>query len=72
MKPDLLVSLRLLMGSAIVSIAPSRRPADWLRKRSVSAFCEVAESSDAFGETPKAADGDVRAPRPICIGTLTL
>ena len=25
------------------------------------------QSSDAFGETPKAADEDVRAPHPVCI-----
>jgi hypothetical protein len=71
-KTALLASLRLVPGSAIVSIAHSRRPADWLRNRSLSTSHKAPESSDAFGGTPKAADGDVRAPRPICLDTLIL
>jgi hypothetical protein len=57
------------MGSAIVSIASSRRPADCLTNESNSLFSEPSRWSNAFGGTPKAADEDVRAPRSIWIDT---
>jgi hypothetical protein len=40
-------------GTATVSVASGRRPADWLQ----------AHGTEAFGETPKAAGEDARAPQ---------
>ena len=43
------------VGSAVVSTAPSRRPADWLGNQPSSLFADLFKLLDAFGETPKAA-----------------
>jgi len=47
------------------SVATSRRPADWHRFQNDSPFGESSQRSDAFGETPKAAGEDARAPQAI-------
>jgi hypothetical protein len=55
----------LYLGTATVPVASSRRPADWLRRQYNSPFSEASQGPEAFGETPKAADEDVRAPQSI-------
>jgi hypothetical protein len=48
-------------GSAIVSIASSRRPADWPRTQETHFSVPHRKGGNAFGGTPKAAGED--APR---------
>src|ERR1035441_3760257 len=57
------ISMRLKNGSAPVPGAPSRRPAEWPWQQILSLFSGVSQGSDAFGETPKAAGEDARAPQ---------
>ena len=61
------ISMRLKNGSATVPGAPSRRPAEWPWQQILSLFSGVSQGSDAFGETPKAAGEDARAPQSFCV-----
>jgi hypothetical protein len=61
--------MQLKVGTATVPVASSRRPADWRRSQNHSHFGEPLRGADAFGETPKAAGEDARAPQSICMDT---
>jgi hypothetical protein len=53
------------IASATVSVAPGRRPADWPTGGKMTHFSvNLLRASNAFGETPKAAGEDARAPNP--------
>ena len=54
--------MKLKNGSAIVSIASSRRPADWPREEETHFSVIHRKGVNAFGGTPKAAGEDARAP----------
>ena len=56
-------TIQLKQGSATVPVASIRRPADWSRQQKNSLFSEPYPGTNAFGETPKAAGEDVRAPQ---------
>jgi hypothetical protein len=61
--------MQLKNGSAIVSIASSRRPADWPWEEGTHFSVIHREGVNAFGGTPKAAGEDARAPQSICMDT---
>jgi hypothetical protein len=59
--------MQLKNRSAIVSIASSRRPADWPREEGTHFSVIHLKDGNTFGGTPKAAGEDARAPQSISI-----